>query len=194
MAAASARWLSHCMLPEHANRRVLVTGGSGGICRATSERFSRGEARAAVTSRSGEVDGFEVTVPLDLEDPASITSGVQAVIERLGGLDVLVANAVRWPTASSDRFQDLDVDEWRAVLRANVAAVGFTRTPTNAERFGPALFERAGALTPQRRVSDAADVAALLCWLASPQNVSVTGEVVREGTSAARTPLVALND
>lgn len=249
------------MLPEHANRRVLVTGGSGGIGRATSERFSRGGARVAVTSRSGEVDGFEVTVPLDLEDPASITSGVQAAIERLGGLDVLVANAVRWPTASSDRFEDLDVDEWRAVLRANiegaftlvqtaipalrasgagrlvlvssgiaeeghpvmphyaaaksalhglartlawdagrdgvlvnVAAVGFTRTPTNAERFGPALFERAGALTPQRRVSDAADVAALLCWLASPQNVSVTGEVVREGTSAARTPLVALND
>ena len=84
-------------------------------------------------------------------------------------------------------------DAGRDGVLVNVAAVGFTRTPTNSERFGPELFARAGALTPQRRVSEAADVAELLCWLASPQNLSVTGEVIREGTSAARTPLVALN-
>ena len=34
--------------------------------------------------------------------------------------------------------------------------------------------------------------AALALWLGSEANTSVTGEVIREGTSAARTPLVAL--
>jgi 3-oxoacyl-[acyl-carrier protein] reductase len=76
----------------------------------------------------------------------------------------------------------------------NVVAVGFTRTPTNAGRFGKALFERAGALTPQRRVSTPEDVARVVLWLGSEANTSVTGEVIREGTSAARTPLVAVGE
>jgi NAD(P)-dependent dehydrogenase (short-subunit alcohol dehydrogenase family) len=54
------------------------------------------------------------------------------------------------------------------------------------------VFARAGALTPQRRLSTAEDVARVVLWLGSPANTSVTGEVIREGTSAARTPLVAV--
>jgi hypothetical protein len=72
-------------------------------------------------------------------------------------------------------------------------AVGFTRTPAGVERIGEEIYDRAGALTPQRRASVPEDVAALALWLGSPANASVTGEVIREGTSAARTPLVALS-
>jgi NAD(P)-dependent dehydrogenase (short-subunit alcohol dehydrogenase family) len=74
----------------------------------------------------------------------------------------------------------------------NVVAVGFTRTERNGDRVPADLFERAGALTPQRRVSTAEDVPRVVLWLGSDANTSVTGEVIREGTSAARTPLVAL--
>ena len=74
----------------------------------------------------------------------------------------------------------------------NVVAVGFTRTETNQDRFPSELFERAGALTPQGRVSTAEDVARVVLWLGSDANTSITGEVIREGTSVARTPLVAL--
>ena len=84
-------------------------------------------------------------------------------------------------------------DAGRDGVLVNVIAAGFTRTATNSDRFGPEIFERAGALTPQGRVSTAEDVAALALWLGSPANTSVTGEVIREGTSAARTPLVALS-
>jgi NAD(P)-dependent dehydrogenase (short-subunit alcohol dehydrogenase family) len=83
-------------------------------------------------------------------------------------------------------------DAGRDGVLVNVVAVGFTRTATNAERLGEEVFERAGALTPQRRVSTAEDVARVVLWLGSPANTSVTGEVIREGTSAARTPLVAV--
>ncbi len=198
-------------------------------------------------------------VCLELSSPASIAAAVAQVIADLGGLDTLVVNAVRWPTAGADRFEELAAAEWQAVLRANVegaftlvqaalpalrasgsgrivlissgvaeeghppmpayaaakaslhgfaralawdagrdgilvntVAVGFTRTATNSARFGDDMFARAGALTPQRRVSEPADVAGLVRWLGSAQNTSVTGEVVREGTSAARTPLIAL--
>ncbi len=74
----------------------------------------------------------------------------------------------------------------------NVVAVGFTRTDRNKDRFPDDLFQRAGALTPQRRVSTAADVARVVLWLGSDANTSITGEVIREGSSVARTPLVAL--
>ena len=83
-------------------------------------------------------------------------------------------------------------DAGRDGILVNAIAVGFTRTPTGVERFGAEIYERAGALTPQRRASLPEHVAALALWLGSSANASVTGEIVREGTSAARTPLVAL--
>jgi NAD(P)-dependent dehydrogenase (short-subunit alcohol dehydrogenase family) len=84
-------------------------------------------------------------------------------------------------------------DAGRDGILVNAIATGFTRTAAGVERFGSELYDRAGALTPQGRVSTPGDVAALALWLGSPANASVTGEVVREGTSAARTPLVALS-
>jgi NAD(P)-dependent dehydrogenase (short-subunit alcohol dehydrogenase family) len=83
-------------------------------------------------------------------------------------------------------------DAGRDGVLANVIATGFTRTPAGIERLGNDIYDRAGTLTPQRRASTPEDVAALAVWLGSPANTSVTGEVIREGTSAARTPLVAL--
>jgi NAD(P)-dependent dehydrogenase (short-subunit alcohol dehydrogenase family) len=197
---------------------------------------------------------------MDLENDASIAAAVAEATSALGGLDTVVVNAVRWPKSSAVRFEELDGEEWRAVLRANVEgaftllqaalpalrrsaagriviissgaaeeghppaphyvsakaalhglcralawdagrdgilvnaiAVGFTRTPAGVARFGEEIYERAGVLTPQRRASAPVDVAALALWLGSPANASVTGEIVREGTSAARTPLVALS-
>lgn len=243
-------------------RAVFVTGGSGGLGRAMVDAFAAEGARVGWSTRSpsaGTPVG-EVVVPLELSSSASIDAAVVQVSAELGGLDTLVVNAVRWPTAGAERFEDLDPVEWQAMLRANVegaftlvqaalpalrasgngrivlissgvaeeghppmpayaaakaslhgfaralawdagrngilvntVAVGFTRTPTNSARFGDDLFARAGALTPQRRVSEPADVAGLVRWLGSSQNTSVTGEVIREGTSAARTPLVALS-
>lgn len=242
------------------NRRVLVTGATGAIGCATVEAYSSAGATLAGTSRSGSVPGIAHPVAMELEDDASITAAVAEATSALGGLDTVVVNAVRWPERSAERFEDLDVGEWRAVLRANTEgtftllqaalpalrrssagrivivssgsaeeghppaphyvsakaalhglcralawdagrdgilvnaiAVGFTRTPAGLARFGGEIYDRAGALTPQRRASLPEDVAALALWLGSAANASVTGEVVREGTSAARTSLVALS-
>jgi 3-oxoacyl-[acyl-carrier protein] reductase len=74
----------------------------------------------------------------------------------------------------------------------NVVAVGFTRTEKGIARLSTDIYDRAGELTPQRRASTPLDVAQAILWLGSDQNTSITGEAIREGTSAARTPLVAL--
>jgi len=245
---------------ESPPRNVLVTGGTGGIGRQIARAFASAGHRIAISSRNEVPAGeWPVAVRLDLEDPPGAAAAVAQAADELGGLDTLVANAVRWPTQRSPRFEDLPAEEWRAVLRANVegafavvqgalpalrasgrgrivlissgaaeeghppaphyvaakaalhglsralawdggadgiltnaVAVGFTRTERNRDRFPEELFTRAGALTPQRAVSTAEDVAGVVLWLGSDANTSITGEVIREGTSAARTPLVAL--
>jgi NAD(P)-dependent dehydrogenase (short-subunit alcohol dehydrogenase family) len=85
-------------------------------------------------------------------------------------------------------------DAGRDGILINVVGTGFTRTDRNRERFGDEIFERVGTLIPQRRVSGAEDVARLVVFLGSGANTSITGEVIREGTSNARTPLGVMEE
>jgi NAD(P)-dependent dehydrogenase (short-subunit alcohol dehydrogenase family) len=71
-------------------------------------------------------------------------------------------------------------------ILVNVILTGFTATERNRAHFPDELRARVAAAVPQRRLSDAEDVARLVLFLGSPANTSVTGEVVREGTSTAR--------
>jgi NAD(P)-dependent dehydrogenase (short-subunit alcohol dehydrogenase family) len=113
---------------------VVVTGGSSGIGAATAEAFGDEGARVAVTYNSGadraaevaerveSAGGEAMTVPLRLEDQRSIAAAMDAVVERWGGIDVLVAGAVRWPDARAEdgRAEGLPFESWQASLRANV--------------------------------------------------------------------------
>src|SRR3954452_12188866 len=92
------------------DKAVLVTGGTRGIGRAIALAYARERARVAVTYASDEAaakavveeiegkGGSGVARRLDLVGAESIRSAVSEAAERFGGLDVLVANAVRWPT------------------------------------------------------------------------------------------------
>jgi NAD(P)-dependent dehydrogenase (short-subunit alcohol dehydrogenase family) len=244
-----------------AGKNVLVTGATSGIGKATAEAFAAEGAHVAVTyhvNREAAEEVGEVAVQLDLERPETVEPAVAEVVERLGGLDVLVVNAVRWPRTMDDRFEHQSRDEWETLLRANlegafavvraalpalrerewgrivllssgvaeegqpvtwgyaaakaglvglartlawdagrdgvlvnVIGTGFTRTDLNVERFGAEVFDQMGGTVPQGRVSTAEDVARLILFLGSAANTSVTGEVVREGTSAARTAVAS---
>ena len=73
-------------------RVVLVTGGNRGIGRAVAAAFAAGGDQVAVTTRSGEVEGF-FSVPCDVTDTAAVDKAVGMVESELGPVEVLVANA-----------------------------------------------------------------------------------------------------
>lgn len=74
-------------------RVVLVTGGNRGIGRSIAERFISDGYRVAVTARSGEGPEGALTVRADVTDAASIDEAFTEVEEKLGPVEVVVANA-----------------------------------------------------------------------------------------------------
>ncbi|MEV0145922.1 MULTISPECIES: SDR family NAD(P)-dependent oxidoreductase [unclassified Nonomuraea] len=135
-------------------RVVLVTGASTGIGAAIARAYGREGARVAITCRNnpdsaGKVaadaeasGGQAYVVRLDLEDLPTIDRAVAAVAERWGGIDVLVANAVRWggdgPPDPGIRFEDVPLREWEAMINANL--VGTAASVRAVARTAPAVL------------------------------------------------------
>lgn len=102
-------------------RCCLVTGGSRGIGRATALALCREGARVAVAAREAAVldeaaaaIGVETgrrpeTLVADCTRPADVTAMVEAAIERLGRIDVLV-NSIG--AARGGDFVELTEEDW----------------------------------------------------------------------------------
>jgi NAD(P)-dependent dehydrogenase (short-subunit alcohol dehydrogenase family) len=101
--------------------RVLVSGGASGIGAAIAERFRAGDARVSICDRdpaavriATERDPMLHTVVGDVADAGDAQRWVGEVVERWGGVDVLVNNAgVAGPTAL---VEDIDPDAWHDCL------------------------------------------------------------------------------
>jgi 3-oxoacyl-[acyl-carrier protein] reductase len=74
------------------SRVALVTGGNRGIGLACAHALAAAGFDVAVTSRSGDVEGF-TTVRCDQTDAAQVEAAVAEVESTLGPVGVLVANA-----------------------------------------------------------------------------------------------------
>jgi 3-oxoacyl-[acyl-carrier protein] reductase len=73
-------------------RVVLVTGGNRGIGLACARAFGAQGDRVAVTSRVSDVDGF-CSVRCDVRSSEQVEAAFTEVEERLGPVEILVANA-----------------------------------------------------------------------------------------------------
>jgi NADP-dependent 3-hydroxy acid dehydrogenase YdfG len=108
---------------ELEGRRVLVTGASSGIGRATVRACAAAGARVALLARrfdrvaalAAEVSGAPIAA--DLRDPIAAAAAVDEAASHLGGLDAVVNNA---GVARTGSIADGDVEEWRAMLETNV--------------------------------------------------------------------------
>lgn len=107
---------------EFAGKRVLVSGGTKGLGRATVERFLAGGARIITAARAikDPIEGVEY-VQADLATPEGGETLAKAAIERLGGVDIL-AHVVGGSASPAGGFVALTDEHWLAELNLNLLA------------------------------------------------------------------------
>src|SRR4051812_18413678 len=98
---------------EFRGKRVLVTGGTKGIGRAVVERLASGGATVVTTARTlpagGSPDRF---IPADVSTREGCDRVIEAILDRLGGVDILV-NSVGGSTAPGGGALALTDDHWQ---------------------------------------------------------------------------------
>ena len=107
---------------EFAGKRVLISGGTKGLGRATVDRFLAGGARV-ITSARGTlelIDGVEF-VQADLTTAEGGEAFAKAAIERLGGIDIL-AHVLGGSTTPGGGFVALTDEHWLSELNLNLLA------------------------------------------------------------------------
>ncbi|MEE8172135.1 MAG: SDR family NAD(P)-dependent oxidoreductase, partial [Alphaproteobacteria bacterium] len=107
-------------MKRYTDKKILVTGGGGGIGRAISLRLSgEGAAIAVLDKNGGAADetvrqveaqgGRAAAVNADITDWASVQNAVQEAEQALGALDGLFNNA-GWALRGS--LEDTAPEEW----------------------------------------------------------------------------------
>jgi squalene synthase HpnC len=105
---------------------VVITGASRGLGRAVAVAAAGRGARVALLARSmadlDAVASLTGGVPLacDVGDPTAVTAAMEAVVDRFGRIDVLVANA---GVGSYGPFADLTDEALASLVQTNVLGV-----------------------------------------------------------------------
>lgn len=107
---------------EFKDRRILVTGGTRGIGEAIVERLVLGGGNVIATARSRPLSGpADQFVQADVSTGEGIDRVVEAVIDRLGGIDILIHN-VGGSAASGGGALALSDNDWQRAFDTNLFA------------------------------------------------------------------------
>ncbi|WP_372836793.1 SDR family oxidoreductase [Puniceibacterium confluentis] len=112
-------------------RRVLITGGGGGLGRAMAEAFVAAGDRVAlcdadadaVAATTAALPG-QIVARVDVTDEAGMSAFLGDVEAAWGGIDVVCANAGTGGPAG--RIEDLDYAGWKACLDVNLCGTFLT--------------------------------------------------------------------
>lgn len=107
---------------EFAGKRVLVSGGTKGLGRATVERFLASGAQVITSARSNPdpIDGIKF-VQADLTTAAGGEAFTHAALDRLGGVDILV-HVMGGSATPGGGFVALTDEHWLSELNLNLLA------------------------------------------------------------------------
>jgi len=108
---------------------ALVTGASGGIGAAVARGLHEAGASVGLLSRRGDDLGLERGLGLacDVRDRAAVGAAADAVVERFGHLDVVVANA---GLGAYGPFLELDPERLEAMIDVNLKGTLYTAAAT----------------------------------------------------------------
>ena len=105
---------------EFQGKRVLVTGGTKGIGAAVVKRLTDGGAAVLTTARSKPAGGSSNhIIPADVSTRDGCDQVIKAVLDRFGGLDILI-NSVGGSTTPSGGALVLTDDHWQQTLELNL--------------------------------------------------------------------------
>jgi 3-oxoacyl-[acyl-carrier protein] reductase len=111
-------------------RRAVVTGAAQGIGRAVSERLLASGASVSLwdrdpmvasTAKELSATGRVHDLVVDVTSEEGVDRAVTAVVQALGGIDILVANA--GITGPNHKAWEYPPDEWRQVVDVNLTGV-----------------------------------------------------------------------
>lgn len=115
------------------DKKVVITGGAGGLGRETVRILARAGAEVHIFERNADAAGKLVEevasdkdcagtahfVACDLEDTAATEKTAAALAGDRKGIDILINNAAIYPSRS---FLEYEMEEYRQVQRVNVEA------------------------------------------------------------------------
>src|SRR6266478_5036285 len=114
-----------------AGRRAVITGGAQGIGRAIAERFLESGASLSVWDRNPaatdstvqELSGHGLIhgLVVDVTDAQRVGEAAAETAKKLGGIDILVANA--GITGPNTECWNYPPDEWRQVIDINLTGI-----------------------------------------------------------------------
>ncbi len=99
-------------------KTAVVTGASSGFGRSTARMLAAAGVRVTGGARRTERLETEVALELDVTDPASCERFVAAVVEQLGGIDILINNAGL--ALGRAPFDESSEEDERRVFETNV--------------------------------------------------------------------------
>ncbi|UJQ94117.1 SDR family NAD(P)-dependent oxidoreductase [Mariluticola halotolerans] len=136
---------------------AVITGGSGGIGRATAETLSEAGARVALLDYDGTAaesaaaeispDGkTAIGIRCDVSSPEAVRNAADAVRAKWPTVDILVNNA---GILRPGPLESLPIEDWTRMLEVNL-----TGCLTTSQIFGAAMMEKgAGALVHVASIS-----------------------------------------
>jgi NADP-dependent 3-hydroxy acid dehydrogenase YdfG len=114
---------------ELGGKVALITGASGGIGAAVARRMHDAGASIGLLSRRGHDLELErgLGVACDVRDRAAVDTATEAVVERFGRVDIVVANA---GLGAYGPFLELDPELVEAMIDVNLKGTLYTAAAT----------------------------------------------------------------
>jgi meso-butanediol dehydrogenase/(S,S)-butanediol dehydrogenase/diacetyl reductase len=112
------------------DKRVVITGGAGGIGTSTAARFLEEGAKVIIMDKDEDacqhvekqLPALEKSIICDVASPDSVKQAFEQLNELFGGLDILINNA---GISIRHKFMDITAKEWKRVIDVNLNGVFF---------------------------------------------------------------------